>query len=69
MRQKNWRVVVAGAVLFMVAIAFYLYMLSIATKSNDPAALMQTVGQVSGVVGGISIVMIIMGLIGKKIER
>jgi len=27
---------------------------------------MQTVGQVSGVVGGISIVMIIFGLIGKK---
>jgi hypothetical protein len=29
---------------------------------------MQTVGQVSGVVGGISIVMIIAGLIGRKVQ-
>ena len=48
------------------AMAFYLGMLSIAPKSNDPAALMQTVGTVSGAVGGIALVMIIFGLIGKK---
>jgi len=41
-------------------------MMTAAPKSNDPAALMQTVGTVSGVVGGISLVMIIVGLIGKK---
>ncbi len=46
--------------------AFFLAMLGMVPRSNDPAALMQTVGQVSGVVGGISIVMIIFGLIGKK---
>jgi hypothetical protein len=49
------------------AIAFYFFMLSIAPKSNDPATMMRTVGQVSGVVGGISVVMIIVGLIGKKV--
>jgi hypothetical protein len=42
-------------------------MLSIASKSNDPAALMQTVGEVAGTVGGLSLVMIIIGLIGKRV--
>lgn len=69
MRRKNWRVVVVGAVLFVLAVAFYFFMLSVASKSNDPAALMQTVGQVSGVVGGLSMAMIIFGLIGKKIAE
>ncbi|HXI91878.1 MAG TPA: hypothetical protein VNO24_17830 [Blastocatellia bacterium] len=67
MRRKNWRIVVVGVVLIVMALAFYFYMFSIASKSNDPVALMQTVGQVAGVVGGISIAMIIIGLIGKKV--
>jgi type VI protein secretion system component VasF len=67
MRRKNWRIVVVGVVLIVMALAFYFYMLSIASKSNDPVALMQTVGQVAGVVGGLSIAMIIIGLIGKKV--
>ena len=66
MRQKNWRVVIVGVVLILMALAFYLGMLSIAPKSDDPAVLMQTVGTVSGAVGGIALVMIIFGLIGKK---
>jgi hypothetical protein len=41
-------------------------MMGMIPKSNDPAALMRAVGQVSGAVGGISIAMIIVGLIGKK---
>lgn len=67
MRRKNWRIVIVGFVLIIMALAFYFYMLSIASKSNDPAALMQTVGTVAGVVGGISLVMIIIGLIGKRV--
>jgi len=67
MRRKNWRIVVVGVVLIVMALAFYFYMFSIASKSNDPVALMQTVGQVAGVVGGLSIAMIIIGLIGKKV--
>jgi len=66
MRIKNRRIVIVGSVLFVIAIAFFFFMLSIASKSNDPVDLMQTVGMVSGVVGGLSLTMIIIGLIGKK---
>ena len=66
MRRKNWRIVIVGFVLFIIAIAFYFFMLSMASRSNDPAALMQTVGTVAGVVGGLSLAMIIIGFIGKK---
>jgi len=67
MRQKNWRVVIVGLVLVLLAIGFYIVMLSMAPKSTDPAALMRTVGTVSGAVGGLALVMIIFGLIGKKV--
>lgn len=67
MRQKNMRVVYTGTGLLVLAIAFFLYMLSIASKSNDPAELMRVVGTVSGVVGGIAIAMIGFGLLGKKV--
>jgi len=60
-------VVITGLVLSVMALVFFLFMLSIASKSNDPVALMQTVGTVAGVVGGISLVMIVIGLIGKKV--
>ena len=67
MRQKNWRVVIVGFVLIVLALGFYFFMLSIASKSTDPTALMQTVGTVTGAVTGISLIMIIVGLIGKKV--
>ena len=67
MRRKNWRVVIVGSVLIVLAAAFYFFMLSIASKSNDPAALMQTVGQVAGAVIGLSVVMIVVELIGKRL--
>jgi TRAP-type mannitol/chloroaromatic compound transport system permease large subunit len=66
MRQKNQRVVTVGSVLFLAAIAFFLFMLSVASKSTDPVELMRTVGMVSGVVGGLAIAMIVVGLFGKK---
>ena len=65
-RRKNMRVVYVGSVLALCALAFFLYMLSIASRSNNPAQLMQTVGQVAGVVIGISIAMIVAGIVGKK---
>lgn len=67
MRRKNWRIVIVGFVLIVIAVAFYFFMLSIASKSNDPVGLMQTVGTVAGAVCGLSLVMIIIGLIGKKV--
>ena len=66
MRRRNWRIVITGLVLAVFGFVFLLFMMSIASKSNDPVSMMQTVGTVSGVVGGISLVMIIIGLIGKK---
>jgi len=55
---SSWAVVLAAG--------FYLLMLTMAARANDPVALMQTVGEVSGVAGGLSVVMIIFGLIGRK---
>jgi len=67
MRRRNWRIVIVGTALIIAAAAFFLYMLSIASRSNNPAALMQTVGEIAGAVGGLSVAMIIVGLIGKKV--
>jgi hypothetical protein len=66
MRQTNWRLVIVGAVLVVLAAGFFLYMLGMAPQSNDPKTMLTTVGEVSGAVGGIAVVMIVFGLIGKK---
>jgi hypothetical protein len=66
MRQKNWRVVFVGCGLLVLAIAFFFGMVGTAAKSADPAALMRIVGQVSGVVGSIGVLMIAVGLIGVR---
>ena len=66
MRRRNMRIVVVGVVLLIMALVFFVFMRSIASTSNDPVSLMQTVGIVTGVVTGISVVMIIAGLIGKR---
>ncbi len=68
MRKRNWRLVISGFIFGVLALGFFLFMTTIASSSNDPAAFMQTVGQVAGVVGGISLVMIVFGLIGKKAQ-
>jgi hypothetical protein len=67
MRRRNWRPVIAGIFLIVLALGFYIFMLSFSTQSNDPAAVMQTVGTVSGALIGISFAMIIVGLIDKKV--
>lgn len=69
MRQRNMRVVITGAVLLVCAIGFFLFMAGIAGKSTDPAEMMKTVGEAAGVVGGIALVMIVVGLIGKKNDQ
>ena len=66
MRHKNPRVIVSGSMLLACALAFFFFMLSMASKSTDPIELMRTVGAVSGVVGGLAIAMIVIGAIGKK---
>jgi len=66
MRQRNWRMVIGGFMLLVLALGFSFFMLSIASISTDPAELMRIVGGASGTVGGVSIVLILVGLIGKK---
>ena len=67
MRRRNWRVIIAGFILMVLALGFFVFMTSIATSSTDPVAMMQTVGTVSGTAIGISVAMILLGLIGKKV--
>ena len=67
MRRRNWRVVIVGFVLIVLAIGFYLFMLPMAGSTLDPVEFLRTVGQVSGVVIGVSVAMILFGLIGKKV--
>ena len=66
MRQKNWRLVAVGVVMAVAAVAFFSYMQSMAPRSTDPVALMQTVGQVAGVVGGLGLAMVLWGLLGRR---
>ena len=66
MRRRNWRLIAVGTVLLVLAVLFFLSMRDMTLWSNDPVALMRTVGEVSGVVGGISLVMIVFGLIGRR---
>jgi len=66
MRKVNRRFVIVGVVLILAAIAFFFYMQGIAPRSNDPRAMMATVGQVSGVAGVIGVAFVVLGLLGKK---
>jgi hypothetical protein len=66
MRRKNWRIVIVGLVLVAAAAAFFVFMQGTAPRSNDPVALMQTVGQVAGAVGGLGLVLFIVGLVGRR---
>ena len=67
MRRRNWRVVGTGIFLIVLALGFLLFMSTVASQSTDPVEFMRTVGSVSGTAVGISVVMIIFGLIGKKV--
>ena len=66
MRRTNWRFVIVGLTLIVLAAGFFVVMAGMAKQSNDPVALMQTVGTVSGVVGALGAVMAIVGLIGQR---
>jgi flagellar motor component MotA len=65
MRKTNWRLVIVGLAMILLGLGFYIGMGTMERKSNDPVALMQTVGTASGAVGGLGAVMAIFGLIGQ----
>lgn len=67
MRRRSWRFVITGSVLILLALGFYFFMRSLASTSTDPAALMQTLGTVSGAAIGIRVALILPGLVGKKV--
>ncbi len=67
MRQRNWRMVIFGLVLIVLAVGFFFFMgTTLAARATDPTEFMRLVGQTSGTVVGVSVVMILFGLIGKK---
>jgi uncharacterized membrane protein YozB (DUF420 family) len=69
MRRRNWRIVIVGVGLLVLSAAFFLGVSTLVPKSNDPVTLLRTIGEVSGVVGALSLVMILFGLIGRTSKR
>jgi hypothetical protein len=66
MRKTNWRLVITGLTMIILAVLFFAGMATMTGRSNDPAGMMQIVGQVSGGVGAIGLVMAIFGVIGRR---
>ena len=66
MRRRNWRLVLGGVFLIVMAFAFYILMLFNASRATDPTELMRLAGSISGGAFGIGLVLILLGIIGKK---
>jgi hypothetical protein len=66
MRKTKWRLVITGLVMIVLACASFVVMGSVTARSNDPVALMQTVGTVSGCVGALGAVMASFGFVGRR---
>ena len=66
MRQRNWRLVIVGIFLIVIAFAIFLFVPSLGAYSTDPVEFTRIIGQVAEVVIGVSVALIIIGLIGKK---
>ena len=66
MRKRNLRFIFTGVLFIALAVGFYFFMTSIAAQSNDPVEVMRISGQASGVAIGVSLALIIAGIIGKK---
>lgn len=62
----NLRVALTGAVMVSAAVGFFFYMGTLAPRSTDPAALMRTVGTVSGAVGGLGLIMVVFGALRRR---
>jgi uncharacterized protein (TIGR03382 family) len=62
----NIRVIVTGGLMIVLAVGFFLYMMTVAPRSNNPAGMMQTVGGVSGAIGAIGLVMMVFGALRRR---
>ena len=63
----NMRVIFTGALMIVLALGFFFYMMeTLMPRSNDPAGMMQTGGEVSGFVGALVLVFIVFGVFKKK---
>lgn len=66
MRRRNWRVVIAGVLLLVMAVVFYNILSTMAPQSTDPVEMMGIAGSIAGTAIGIGVVMLLIGLLGKK---
>jgi hypothetical protein len=66
MRQRNWRLVMVGIFLIVIAFAIFLFVPSLGAYSTDPVEFTRSIGQISQVIIGLGVAMVIFGVIGKK---
>jgi hypothetical protein len=66
MRQRNWRLVIVGIFFIVIGFAIFIFVPSLGAYSTDPVEFTRLIGQIAQFVIGISVAMIIFGLIGTK---
>jgi len=66
MRTRNWRLVIVGIFFIVIGFAIFLFVPSLGQYSTDPVEFTRLIGNVSEVVIGVSVALIIFGLIGTK---
>lgn len=66
MHKRNWRFVFTGV--FFLIIAVFFFTIPLAENSTNPQAFREIIGQVTGVAGGVSVALILIGLIGKNLR-
>ncbi len=67
----HFRFILTGLLMGILAAGFFLIMLDMAPKSNDPKELLRIAGMASGTFGGLGVAIILMGFfgVGKKRKR
>lgn len=66
MRQRNWRLVIVGIFFIVIGFAVFLFVPSLGAYSTDPVEFTRLIGQIAQVIIGVSVALIVIGLIGKK---
>jgi len=66
MRQRNWRLVIVGIFFIVIGFAVFLFVPSLGAYSTDPVEFTRLIGQIAQFIIGVSVALIIFGLIGAK---